>query len=90
MNVRETFRPTFGKLLLTILLVLILPNFAYWSCCLESPYQTEYKIHLGYWVLLLQTGLIVPKCGKFAYFLFLAVECDECLSNLLHSLCQNY
>lgn len=70
MNVGETFKPTFRKLLLAILLVLILPNFAYWSCCLEPPCQAEYKIHLGYWALLLQTGLVVPRCGEFTYFYF--------------------
>ena len=70
MNIKETFKPTFGKLLLTILLVLILPNFAYWSCCLEPPCQAEYKIHFGYWALLLQTGIVIPKCGKFTYFYF--------------------
>jgi hypothetical protein len=32
--------------------------------------MVEYKIHLGYWALLLQTGLVIPKCGDFTYFYF--------------------
>jgi hypothetical protein len=70
MNVKKIFKPAFEKVLITILLVLALPNFAYWSCCLKSPCPSEYKIHLGYWVLLLQTGIVILKCGKFTYFYF--------------------
>ena len=70
MNVKEAFKPTLGKLLLTVLLVLILPNFAYWSCCLEPPCESEYRVHFGFQALLLQTGTVIPKCGKFTYFYF--------------------
>ncbi len=70
MNIKETFKPTLGKLLLTVLLVLILPNFAYWSCCLEPPCQGEYRIHLGFWALLIQTGTVIPLCGEFTYHYF--------------------
>jgi hypothetical protein len=69
-NYKEIFKPTLGKITLTVLLVLILPNFAYWSCCLKPPCPAEYKIHFGYWSLLLQTGLVIPKCGEFTYFYF--------------------
>jgi len=70
MNYKEIFKPTLGNVLLTILLVLILPNFAYWTCCLEPPCSVEYKIHFGFEGLLFQTGLMTPKCGEFAYFYF--------------------
>ena len=87
MSYKEIFKPTLGKMLLTILLVLILPNFAYWSCCLEPPCPVEYKIHLGFKGLLFQTGLLIPKCGDFTYFYFwpLSILVAYLLSSLLVS-----
>jgi len=85
MNYKEIFKPTLGKVLFTILLVLILPNFAYWSCCLEPPCQVEYKTHFGFEGLLVQIGLMIPECGDFTYFYFwpLSILAAYLVSSLL-------
>ncbi len=69
-KIKQILKPTLGKLLLTILFIPILPNFAYWSCCLEPPCQAEYRIQFGFQAFLFQTGMMIPKCGEFTYFYF--------------------
>ncbi|MCK4428794.1 MAG: hypothetical protein KAU95_00340 [Candidatus Aenigmarchaeota archaeon] len=69
MDYKEILKPTRRKILLTIIFVLVLPNFSYWSCCLSQPCPVEYKVHFGLDGLLLQT-MGGPKCGEFTYFYF--------------------
>lgn len=67
---KEFLKPTVGKVFLTILFVLVLPNYAYWSCCLSPPCPVEYITHFGFEALLIQTGLVIVYCGELTYFYF--------------------
>ena len=88
MNYKEILKPTRRKILLTIVLVLVLPNFAYWEgCCGYPPCPVEYKIHFGIDGLLLQTGIMALRCGDFTFFYFwpLSILIAYLISSLLTS-----
>ncbi len=70
MNIHRILKVTRNKITLSLILMLFLPNYAYWSCCLHPPCEAEYVIHYGFFAFLIQLHVLVPQCGKLTYFYF--------------------
>lgn len=70
MDWREFVQPDLKKTILFVVLLLILPNIAYWECRIFPPYHTEYRVHVGIVALLIQTGLLMTNCINLTYFYF--------------------